>query len=1552
MPITRRNFLKGIMDQDTDERLLPDGVYREAENVLIVNSEGSDVGSIENSLSNKQLTNLDLGENPKCLLGFNDGFEDKLYWFIKSDSGCFLLEWDNKNEVVSIVLKDTRTEDVDRVLNLKEDKLITGIHKIINEDPKKNLFLWTDDNIQPCCVNIERAKAYGENGFDKEDIYLIKKPPRYAPTIIPITLNDQSNNMEDRFFTFSYRFKYLDGEYSALSDYTNYVFTPKEFQLDYLTLDNLGMVNNFNAVKLFFETGDKRVTDIQLVVKNSNSNNLYVIQNFNKSKEGWLDNVQKSYIFSNNKTYAVLPGKELYRAFDNVPLKAKAMTFIGNRPIFGNYLEGYNLIDHSGKKINIDFSVSLINENISTSFDFEAIVVSLNTLELDNTENYELTTGSTINLNLNILLDSTNDVYSNSFSLILENDYASLVDFGNSEEFQTFFEIIRSDYVINYNSNSAYDVPDGWVVTIETDLTYSIVGDKIVISVTDVTFEDTLDANTEHIIAASFSEQSSFDINYSSNSSSCKTNRDYEVGIIYEDEFNRRTTVLTCPYNTIYIPQKYSIFKNRIKVNINNKPPYWADRYKLVFKASPLQYDTIYINEFYNEDFYVWCRLISDNKDKIKIGDDLIVKRAGNQLINEPIKIKVLDIAERDKDFIIDNKDSKGLDIIEPKGVYMQINPNGFSMDYEDFKVFKDSKNGKASRGNYPTVFLDLFSEETSPDVYEDFALPQGSSVIIDLNSSFKYDVGWRNLDYKKEYFCKRDYANLEEFYNEIILNKNLYATDNLFNEVKNYKDNVELIRGFPVLLSIGVGVQDRIINITPDPLGKLYLKVKGLESGGSGGRYGRVYAKITVRTSIGVYVFETIPNNSSNNTYYETAQTFDIVDGQHTGNLQNQELDSFLPAIVDSDFFNCYTQGNGVESYKIKDGFNKNYLNIDLRPSATSVEEYAEIRRFADLTYGEPYNESSNINGLNEFNLSTANFKQIDKIYGSIQKLHSRDNDILVLQEEKASKVLFGKDALYNADGNSNLTSLPEVLGSQVTYLGENGISTNPESFAINDYQIFYTNARRGLVHRLSIDGVTPIVNFMGDFFRDLFRQQPKSKKVAAFDPYHNQYILSVDDEPATILSLGCDNTIFKKNITTSFTYNLTINDLEGDIVLNYDISLGNATITALFDGDIFVESNVTGLGTITIPRDNLSENIVVITITPVTEIVDFEISNVCPTGIPMKVIEIVLSDSLDLNKTITNRYRWGNSNLFTENDVLSEGPISRFTEKIGIEGVGSFPKDGSVVRIDSFKSNSDTGRLNIPEQCNRLGYLITSSVYTNLDIETILDQATFLEVTSQTISLNSFLEYGSFLFDRAVGDENLYLIWDYTNRKPIAVDDYTSTPKGTSKNIEVLSNDTDPLSLPLTITIISGPTNGLAIIEADNTITYTHNDTDTYTDVIVYEISNGICSTQATIYIDIAVACDGSFSYTGAVGIFNLPISYGTEIGTCGISYEAFSIADKFEIYWDGNLVATTGTEVSGSGTITFEKTAATPTQATIVVTATTSDTNWEITGICPIP
>ncbi len=1364
MPIFNLNFIKGSMNKDIDERMLEKGRYRHAENVIILHSEGSDVGSVQNSYSNKQLTDFDFGENVQCFLGYPDEAEDKLYWFVKSDNGCYLMEWNAVNEVLSVVLADERPEG-SRVLELTEGFLITGIEKIISEDNREDLLLWTDDNMEPCCINIERAKTWLVNGFEKEDIFLVKKPPKYAPVLTPTYKNDLTNNLEEKFITICYRYKYLDGEYSALSSYTNYFFTPKPFELDYYTLDNKGMINAFNAVRVSFNTGEKQVTDIQLCVKESNSLNIYVVETFNKYNEGWSDDQIKDYTFSNSKLYSLLPPNELFRAFDNVPLKAKALALIGNRPVFGNYLEGRDIVDEKGNRIFVNYDLSLITEPIEFGEDFEKEFTPTNTMGITNPDNFPLKKGSKLNFYFNLLINVDIPTYSKNFFYILPDDFASLDDIFATEDFILFLAIVNNDFVNSYT----WDIPDGWVVSVDPSITYSLIGGVHTFTVTPVTFIDTFDGDAPHTINFSYISTSFVGISESSNSTSCKTNRDYEVGFLYEDDFARKTTVLTTPYNTIYVPQAYSIFKNRIKVTINHKAPFWAKRYKVVVKAQPLQYQTIYVNIFFNEDFFVWCKLEAENKDKVNVGDVLIVKKAADAILSTPIKVKVLEIKEQEKDFIDGNVDSDGNSINEPAGVYMKIRPDQFTMDVTKFDVHQ-SKISSQSNSGRPVAHLDLFSTEVAGPAIEEIEIPAGSSILLYLHSAREYSDGWKNNDYTHLYYAQRNYDTIEEFFNENIMNRNIPGSE------ENYQDNIELIRGFMVPGPFNT------LEFNENPAGKLFLKVTGTyagdDRGGFGGasKFGYLDAEVTVRTNTGFYVFETEPKQRDNDIYYETEQTFDIIDGNHQGNLESQDFDAFSPAVIDLNFFNCYTQGNGVESYRVKDGFNKNYLNIDLRPSTTSIEEYKAVRRYADLTYGEPFVESTNMNGLNEFNLAKANYKELDKQYSSIQKLHSRDGDIVVLQEEKASKVLFGKDALYNADGSANVTSIPEVLGQQVFYLGENGISKNPESFAVDDFRLFYSNTKRGVIHRLSIDGITDLVDGMVDFFRDLSIRKPFAKRIGGFDPYHNQYFISVNEEPDRIYNLECGNSIARANQTEPFTYTLNLNALVGDIVLNYNITLGNATITAVFDGDIFVASNVTGMGNITIPRENLDAHTVEVTITPVDEIISYEISNVCPLGTPMKIVSIVLNDTSDLDKNIINRYRWGSSPFYSENQLFDEEYLSRFSEETGIEGQGRFPYRGNIVNIQSFKDASSTANFE-PARENKIGYLVTDTVYTESDIETIRSLATFLSVTEIIDGLVNKIYSGNFLFNRTTEDEILYLIWDYCSMPyNFRIDNYSS--------------------------------------------------------------------------------------------------------------------------------------------------------------------------------
>lgn len=159
------------------------------------------------------------------------------------------------------------------------------------------------------------------------------------------------------------------------------------------------------------------------------------------------------------------------------------------------------------------------------------------------------------------------------------------------------------------------------------------------------------------------------------------------------------------------------------------------------------------------------------------------------------------------------------------------------------------------------------------------------------------------------------------------------------------------------------------------------------------------------------------------------------------------------------------------------------------------------------------------------------------------------------------------------------------------------------------------------------------------------------------------------------------------------------------------------------------------------------------------------------------------------------------------------------------------------------------------------------------------------------------------------------------------------------------------------------------------------------------LYKISPIIQTEQIT-------PCGAGLSAGGGAGIFFMDIDLGSDIGSVVLNYTALDIPDRFQIYWDGNLEADSkyvgdglpsnlpgifnnvpekiwngsvfvpnGTTqnitvtpfdiadgsvlepTSGSGSISFTKTTATPTTMQIVITAPEGNTSWSIITACPV-
>ncbi len=215
--------------------------------------------------------------------------------------------------------------------------------------------------------------------------------------------------------------------------------------------------------------------------------------------------------------------------------------------------------------------------------------------------------------------------------------------------------------------------------------------------------------------------------------------------------------------------------------------------------------------------------------------------------------------------------------------------------------------------------------------------------------------------------------------------------------------------------------------------------------------------------------------------------------------------------------WFNCYSFGNGVESNRIRDGFNQVTIDKGVKVSAPVEDVYKQERRLNGLIYSGIYNSTSGVNNLNQFIQAEKITKDLNPTYGSVQKLFSRNTDLIAFCEDRVIKILANKDAVFNADGNPNLTATNKVLGQAMPFAGDYGISKNPESFAKENYRAYFSDKQRGAVLRLSMDGLTPISEYgMSDYFSDNLKLN--NILLGSFDGDKNEYNLTLDSTNVTV--------------------------------------------------------------------------------------------------------------------------------------------------------------------------------------------------------------------------------------------------------------------------------------------------------------------------------------------------------------------------------------------------------------------------------------------------
>jgi hypothetical protein len=1077
----QRNFLSGVMNKDLDPHFIPDGTYRDALNIIVGDSDGAFVeedGS-RNGVAQNYLGNILKGSdlelvNAMCIGSLAYETNNSIYWLVASDTLDAIYEYNETLDILTPVIQATKlTSTTPSLLGFNKEYFVTGINYI------NGLLFWTDNLNPPRRINIDRAKNYAVDGFTEEDINVILAPPLSAPTINLYT-DGESNNLENKFLYFSYRYKYLDNEYSALSPFSPVAFFPKEYEYDYGVSENVSMVNNFNTADITFNSGSKNVKEIQLIFRDTLSINTYVIDNLVKELKGYNNDTEYSFAFKNNKVYTVLTQEQVNRLFDNVPIRAKSQELIGSRLVYGNYTQYFNLLKCNKEPINPAFSLSLTTSAIVSGYP-KPTFKSIRDYEvgIEYLDDYGRAT------TVVVPTENTNTIFIPAANATVANNIRVTIDGGYEPPcFATHYRfMIKQNKQEYYNLFPLTYFKDGqfkWFLINQSDQDKISVGSYLYLKAS------TNNTSIQYKVLDILSQPANF-LNTSA--------VDQPAGIYFrvkiEDGVLPPTSYYSARGNGVDGFTAVEIVFDRFAVAEN--PIFYGQGLNDMSTGASNAYSSANDARFYVEidgvstfKYYITY----DANYKVLVASNVSITTGTDQVLTYSGLSCSINFASNTGHTI---------------GDYWVVNCRSLA----GLNIFGGQINYDIN--DFPAAFFVFI--DWSPSLAYDSDRPINAGAII----TFRYkETNGADQWITQTFISTKNYINIEEWYIEDLAYQKWIQINNITNGNMG-TTTICFRRGVPSAINPQQLAQG--LTISPASLAyPVYMYFYTIQRLHSIETVSAVDTEFTLQQSDSPSIFETVPTDTNQDIYYELSQTYPIINGNHYGNVDNQDVALGAPAIIDLntfDFnsdFNAFSFGNGVESFRIRDDFNAATMQFSPRANST-IEGYEEETVVQALTYSGVYTQTTGINRLNEFNLSLGNFKYLDRFFGSIQKLYSRDTDLVVLQENKVSKVLYGKNLLSDSTGGGVITSVPEVLGTQISYEGEYGISLNPESFTIWGNDLFFTDARRGAVVALQPNGLFEISSQgMKNWFKA--NLDTNTVKLGMFDPYFEHYVLALDND------------------------------------------------------------------------------------------------------------------------------------------------------------------------------------------------------------------------------------------------------------------------------------------------------------------------------------------------------------------------------------------------------------------------------------------------------
>jgi len=701
----KHTFVSGRMDKDRDERLVENGSYRDALNIQVSSSEGSDVGAVENLLGNKKISDLNL-KNAVVLGSIAYTLKDKIYWIVTSDNIDGIYEYDEKQNVVLPIIIDTKVVG---------NTTLKGVTVEANNENELTLDDVNADELKALCGNVPLNN--NDEVLINNNLSLSSSNPFIKVTIPKNTTLRKEEN----------KFVFKNIEYNG-QDLGN-VTLPFTY--------TSGGILNFSKNNLI--TGINIIDDLLFWTDNLNAPRKINIANFKKFSNK-IFNAQTKVTFSEKDSNGNIIKKEREFTEEDLSVAKKAPMYAPTLALSETLIDGVSEINEpalsfalNGQPLDIgdDITISVTSEipwelnaevtieennnpdNTKEDLDVVAFVKSKTTNSITLTlKSKNIIFETSRNYDVTITLLESKPIYEltfvrfsyrwkyrdgeystiapfsevafipndgfeydgkKGFNTAMENNLRKIIlsdfDLGtdNVEEIEILFKETRNQNVYTLKSEKKIDFAGTYEIT-KKQIHSVLPNDQLLRAWDNVPKKaKAQEITANRIIYGNYTQNydiyndPTFDIKLNQRNDkskhSIKSDRTYQIGVVYIDEYNRHSPVISSQSGSIKVNKDKCANESAFNIAVTSTPPAWAKYYKYYIKDISKEYYNLAADRIYTdkENGFSYIAFPSSERNKITNETYLVLKKEHGS--DEPVidirnRYKVIEIFNEAPDFV------------------------------------------------------------------------------------------------------------------------------------------------------------------------------------------------------------------------------------------------------------------------------------------------------------------------------------------------------------------------------------------------------------------------------------------------------------------------------------------------------------------------------------------------------------------------------------------------------------------------------------------------------------------------------------------------------------------------------------------------------------------------------------------------------------------------------------------------------------------------------------------------------------------------------------